>query len=301
MSVVRSALPVPEEREAAAAIQRLGGWYTLDDSKHVVEVNMVYHGSGRTRLQNTQFTDEALGYLPSFSKLRLIGLAWKQATDEGLKRLAGAHSLRAIHIWKAADVTDAGIDGLRGLKDLEVVHVDNARLSDAALQILSTLPKVHDLSLQGNNFTDDGLAYLSGMKQLRSLAVGMSKSQITDAGAAHVAGLANLESLDLQGAQISDEGLKQLRGLSKLRSLFLTGGGDPPLAITDQGLQTIASFADLDYLGLTNSRITDSGVLQLAALKKLRNLYVGSPLISEGGFDRLRAAMPQARIVRCNP
>ncbi|HEV8069883.1 MAG TPA: M56 family metallopeptidase [Planctomycetaceae bacterium] len=301
MSVVRSALPVPEEREAAAAIQRLGGWYTLDDSKHVVEVNMVYHGSGRTRLQNTQFTDEALGYLPSFSKLRLIGLAWKQATDEGLKRLAGAHSLREIHIWKAADVTDAGIEGLRGLKDLEVVHVDNARLSDAALQILSTLPKVYDLSLQGNNFTDDGLAYLSGMKQLRSLSVGMSKSQITDAGAAHVAGLANLESLDLQRAQISDEGLKQLRGLSKLKSLWLSGGGDGPLAITDTGLDVIASFANLKEAGLVNTRVTDRGLQQLAQLKKLQRLFLGSPLVSDEAFEHLRAALPNADIHRSRP
>jgi beta-lactamase regulating signal transducer with metallopeptidase domain len=301
MSVVRLSLPVQEEREAAAAIRRLGGWYTLDDSKHVVEVNMVYHGDGLTRLNNDQFTDEALSYMPKFTTLRLLALAWKQATDEGLKHLAGVTSLREIHIWKAAEVTDAGIESLQDLKNLEVVQVNGSKLTDASLRTLSLLPKVENLSLQGSEFTDEGLASLSTMKQLKSLAIDTHKTPISDAGADHLAALGNLERLILGNAQISDERLKQLRGLSKLKSLWLTGGGDSPLAITDQGLQTIASFADLDYLGLTNSRITDSGVLQLAALKKLRNLYVGSPLISEGGFDRLRAAMPQASIVRCNP
>jgi Carboxypeptidase regulatory-like domain len=301
MSVVRLALPVSEEREAAAAIRRLGGWYTLDDSKHVVEVNMVYHGDGPTRLNNDQFTDEALNYMPKFTKLHVLALAWKQATDEGLKHLAGAHLLREIHIWKAADVTDTGIESLQDLKNLEVVQVNGSKLTDASLRTLSLLPKVENLSLQGSEFTDEGLASLSTMKQLKSLAIDTHKTPISDAGADHLAALGNLERLILGNAQISDERLKQLRGLSKLKSLWLSGGGDSPLAITDQGLQTIASFADLDYLGLTNSRITDSGVLQLAALKKLRNLYVGSPLISEGGFDRLRAAMPKAHVVRCNP
>jgi hypothetical protein len=40
---VRLAIPVAAEREAAAAIRSLGGWYQVDSDNHVIEVNMVYH------------------------------------------------------------------------------------------------------------------------------------------------------------------------------------------------------------------------------------------------------------------
>jgi 5-hydroxyisourate hydrolase-like protein (transthyretin family) len=301
LSIVRFALPVPEEREAAAAIQRLGGWYTLDDSKHVIEVNMVYHGSGPTRLKNTQFTDESLGYLPKFTKLRQIALAWKQASDEGLTHLAGAHSLREIYIWKATDVTDAGIEALRGLKDLEVVQILDAQVSDAALRTLSTLPKLQRLTVPGSEFTDEGIAYLADMKQLRWLMIGTRKSHITDAGVAHLAGLSNLDALNLMGARLSDGGLKELSGLSKLKQLHLSGGGDAPEAITDQGLQTIESLTNLEGLTLRNSRITEAGLKSLATLKRLRSLGLGSPLLSDSAYVRLRAELPSVQILRTNP
>jgi internalin A len=262
---------------------------------------MVYHGTGPTRLQNDQFTDEALHYMARFSKIRLIALAWTQATDEGFKHLAGATSLRAIHVRKGAQLTDVGIESLHELKDLEEVHVDNSNLTDASLRTLSTMPKVESLALQGNNFTDDGLAYLSEMKQLKSLSVGMSKSQITDAGAAHLANLVNLEALDLQKARISDEGVKHLIGLTKLKSISLTGGGDSPFAITDQGLAILASLPNLERLFLINSRITEAGIAQLASMKKLRHLSIGSANLDGAAISRLRQALPRVKVLYCTP
>src|SRR5689334_14841410 len=59
--------PVEAERTAAEAVRKLGGWYALDEEKHVIEVNMVYYyePSGR-RHDNSQTTDKVLKHLPDF-------------------------------------------------------------------------------------------------------------------------------------------------------------------------------------------------------------------------------------------
>jgi beta-lactamase regulating signal transducer with metallopeptidase domain/5-hydroxyisourate hydrolase-like protein (transthyretin family) len=59
---VRLPIPVPAERQAAALIRQLGGWYEVNSDNHVVEVNMVFHGApGEQRYDNDRTdTDEAL-------------------------------------------------------------------------------------------------------------------------------------------------------------------------------------------------------------------------------------------------
>jgi hypothetical protein len=86
-----------------------------------------------------------------------------------------------------------------------------------------------------------------------------------------------------------------------LTALWLSGGGDPPLAITDAGIEVVASFVNLEEAGLVNTRVTDSGVQQLAALRKLRRLFLGSTSMSDAALERLRAALPSADIHRSRP
>jgi hypothetical protein len=96
------------------------------------------------------------------------------------------------------------------------------RIGDAALEALAKLPKLSKMSMQQNAFTDDGLAHLVDMQQLRSLWIGMSKGKITDAGLAHLAGLEDLEALDVQQSQVTDAGLEHLKGLKNLQNLYLS-------------------------------------------------------------------------------
>jgi len=40
---IRLKVPVAAERQAAALVLQMGGWYEVDADNHVSEVNMVYH------------------------------------------------------------------------------------------------------------------------------------------------------------------------------------------------------------------------------------------------------------------
>ena len=48
---------------------------------------------------------------------------------------------------------------------------------------------------------------------------------LTDQGLAHLSGLRNLDELVIQGSRITDEGLGHLRGLTKLKQLWLVNTG----------------------------------------------------------------------------
>jgi beta-lactamase regulating signal transducer with metallopeptidase domain/5-hydroxyisourate hydrolase-like protein (transthyretin family) len=209
---VRLAVPVAGEREAAAQVRKLGGWYTLDADGHVVEVNMVYHETDKRRFDNKLTeTDQALRAAAAFSRLKQLYLTEGQATDEVLQCIVGLLNLEVVCIWDARLVTDAGVAQLAGMGKLTDLHFSNGQLGDGSLKIFGSLPKLRSLSLQGNSFSDDGLRHLSGLKQLNSLWIGMNHKKITDAGIRHLMPLHQLKELDLQGAQLSKELFDELK------------------------------------------------------------------------------------------
>lgn len=204
--------PVPEERWAAKEIRELGGWYQLDADKHVVEVNMVYAEHEGKRYDNPYTdSDEALRAARAFPRLERLLLHKAQATDEAMTSVEGLKELRWFFVWDAVKLTDAGVKHLAGLKRLENVHLSNGGLGDGTLEVLSTLPNLKAMSLQGNAFTNEGLAHLVGMEQLESLWVGLGKGEITDAGLVHLEGLTNLKTLDLQRTGVTEKGLDELK------------------------------------------------------------------------------------------
>jgi beta-lactamase regulating signal transducer with metallopeptidase domain/protocatechuate 3,4-dioxygenase beta subunit/Leucine-rich repeat (LRR) protein len=225
------------EQAAIAAITKLGGWTKtekIDGQDRVIEVNMVYHEDDKLgRQDNRLISDDCLTYVRKFPKLQKLFLHREQATDAALANVEGNKTLETVLIWDASKVTDAGAAHLATLPNLKSVYVSNAQLTDEALRLFSKLPKIEDLSLQGNHFTDQGLAYVAGMTQLKRLVLGLGKNEITNDGLRHLARLTNLELLDLQDSQVTDAGLKHLVGLKKLQELWA------PPAVTRQGLQEL--------------------------------------------------------------
>jgi Leucine-rich repeat (LRR) protein len=146
------------------------------------------------------------------------------------------------------------------------------------------------LDLRKTKLTDEGLANLRGLRDLKVLYLG--GSQITDAGLAQVANFAKLEELTVNegGGQITDAGLKHLVGLKSLKKVvfgaFSTVGGPGLEGLTglegldiayssadDNTLASIGKLTSLRHLRLDhNNKITDAGLAELAGLGELRFL-----------------------------
>jgi beta-lactamase regulating signal transducer with metallopeptidase domain/protocatechuate 3,4-dioxygenase beta subunit len=295
---VRLQLPVADERPAAERIRQLGGWHEVDKDNHIVEVNMVYHETpDKRRYDNKRTdTDEALRAVKAFPRLKRLFLAKGQGTDEGLASVAGLKDLEILMIWDADKITDAGVKHLAGLTKLQSVHFDNGQLGDGALEIFARLPALKHLSLQGNAFSDEGLKHLEGMKQLRSLWIGMNRKPITDAEVKHLAGLTMLEQLDLQGASLSDAAVTALKNLKQLRTLNLNGP-----AITDASVKYLLGMTKLQQLGIWKTGLTQKGVERLMTLPDLKRLMIPSSAIPGERRDELQQRRPGLQIIFCSP
>ncbi|MGL4421964.1 MAG: hypothetical protein ACRCZF_14955, partial [Gemmataceae bacterium] len=71
-----------------------------------------------------------------------------------------------------ADVTDATIEHLRGLKKLRRLDLSNSQLTDSALPILAELPELEDVKLSRTKVTDEGIAtFLKTAPKLREITL----------------------------------------------------------------------------------------------------------------------------------
>jgi hypothetical protein len=301
---VRLQLPVADERAAAERIRQLGGWHEVDKDNHIVEVNMVYHElPGKKRYNNKRTdTDEGLRIVKAFPRLKRLFLHKGQATDEGLASVSELKDLEDLFIWDADKITDAGVKHLAALAKLKQIHISNSQIGDGALEVFARLPALKQLSLQGSAFSDKGLKHLEGMKQLRTLWIGMNRKPITDAGVKHLAGLTMLEGLDLQGASLSDEGIAALKALTELKLLFLNGDDRPGgKRITDASVDILAAMTKLQELNLLNARITERGVKRLSELPKLKALSLSTSSLSEQAREELQKRRPGLHLSLSGP
>lgn len=238
------------QKEAIEAVKRHGGWVHFDYEfsygkivaggkprwpdwlvnaigeeyfREIRQVSLVYDDTGGNRLDNpnVQSCEEVLANLARLPGLRKLLLKETQATDEGLRHIGRMTELEELYMWDAADVTDAGIAHLNRLDRLKMIHVSDAKLTNASLIFLSRLPAMRELSLQGNHFTDAGLAGMGGQGRIERLYVGLGQSRFSDAGLASLASFDKLKSLDLQGSDVSIQALRQLARSSKLKQIFM--------------------------------------------------------------------------------
>lgn len=107
---------------------------------------------------------------------------------------------------------------------------------------------------------------------------------IGDGQMASLAGLTELRRLELDQGIFTDAGMAHFKGLVKLESLGLYNCK----AITDVGLTNLAGLRNLRWLNLGSTRITDNGLAHLAGLRNLRTLDLGTTRISDAGLEHLK-------------
>jgi hypothetical protein len=238
-----------EQREAVEAVKAYGGWVhydwefvngklskgttpwapawlrrTIGDDffQDVAHVSLVYDDSTGKRYDNlnTRPCDDLLALLEPLGGIKQLLLQGTQVTDEGMRHISGMSGLDELYIWDATEVSDAGVAHLKDLGRLRKIHISRSKIGDASLGTLGGLPRLEDMALQGNHFTDAGLALLKRSTNLKRLWIGLGETKITDAGMAHLSGLTNLELLDLQGTEVTERGLDHLKTLKKLTVLW---------------------------------------------------------------------------------
>jgi Leucine-rich repeat (LRR) protein len=245
-----------------------------------------------------------LGKLTNLTTLDLRGIA---VTDAGLKELAPLKNLHTLGLDNN-QLTDSVLRSLREMGLLHALTQASAAPAPVYDDFGRTIQKgkrptrsedVVELNLWGAPVTGAGLKEVATLKNLKSLLLGQTK--VTDAGLRELAPLKDLATLDLGGTKVTDDGLKELAPLQKLTTLSLPG------TLTDGALRSLHEIGllhalklpntwgerptkpeDVVSLDLSNTKVTDAGLKELAPLKKLTTLKLNNDQVADVALHSLR-------------
>jgi hypothetical protein len=154
-----------------------------------------------------QLTDEGLQPLASNRTISHINLA-EQFTDAGLKHLAKMPQLEMLIGIMGEGVTDAGIASLKTLPKLRIVELGPSN-TDACLRELAQFPALDNLNIRKSRVTSKGFGELKGMTKLRQ--INLMDVPLTDEAVAALGELSQLRSLIVQGYKLSPRQMEVLK------------------------------------------------------------------------------------------
>jgi internalin A len=168
----------------------------------------------------------------------------------------------------------------------------NTTFNDKDVVHLKWMIDLRQLSLNGANVSDEGLAFLSGLTKLEVLD--LCNTKISDAWREAMPELPKLSWLDVRGTKVTDLGLRRLVDLPSLKSLFISGP-----KITNSGLEHLGKMPTLEHLSLSLCRgVSNSGLLYLRGLYRLKRLDLRGTSVLEDGANQLQRFLPNCAILR---
>ncbi len=259
--VATAALAAPPDQYSW--IGDAGGAVTRDTQGRVTAVD----------LRASWVSDSDIARLADIPTLSRLDLSQTRISDHGLRQLKNAPAITDLDLRYAELITGEGMSALKTWKHLKRLDLEGTKISDSALQHLSTLSSLESLNIACVLVTDAGLESLTALTNLKELILGGNK--LTDAGLQSLRQLRGLTSLDLGGAQREDSGiwlvsfaqpgLDAISTLKDLKQLRLQG-----TLISASGLETLKDLR-LELLDLHDcSRIGDDAIPILAAFSTLR-------------------------------
>ena len=228
----------------------------------------------------SRITDASVVHLQSLKQLKVLILTGTAVTDLGLRSLVPMSSVVALDLEVCDGVSDAACETLGKLLQLRALVVkktgfETGMITNAGLEHLQQLTNLELLNLYGNGVNDAGLIHLQGMTKLREL--NLSLLAITDKGMVHLKPLDQLEQLDLlysvgfSGPILSNAGVAPLGSMTKLTSLNLTGA-----RMNDAGLEQLQGLKNLTTLLLVHTGVSATGV------KSFQAAVPGCVVVKEG-------------------
>ncbi len=223
---------------------------------------------------------EHLGHLSALESLNVIAT---KAGDEWIAPIGKLTNLKTLRLTNNGKLTDAGMEKLAGLRNLESFSFVGTAITGRAYARCEGWTRVVKVSHRGSSIDDEGLKQLcEHLPNLESISLAHAK--FTDAGAPHLAKLTKLKGLELGTRNATPACLKNLTGLP-LEYLQLGDGLDAP-----EGIAAIKAIPTLKRVTLTNcTKLDDAGLKLAADLKQLEQLELGGLELPDERLPQLQA------------
>jgi len=219
---------------------------------------------------------EHLGQITTLESLQVIST---KANDEWITPIGQLTSLKTLSFINNGKLTDAGMEKLAGLKNLQSFNFVGTSITGRAYAKFDGFTKLVKASHRGSRIDDDGLQQLcERLPNLESLSLAHAK--FTDAGAPYLAKLTKLKALQIGSRNATPACLKNLIALP-LESLRLSDGLEAPDSIA-----FIKAIPTLKHVALDGLKLDDAGLKLAADLKQVEKLELS-------GLDLPDERLPQ--------
>jgi hypothetical protein len=264
-----------------ALAKAAGGPIAIFDTLKLVDLSVPNTGPHDKR-ENDPYDAvffEHIGHLHALESLNVISTKFN---DDWIAPIGQLTSLKKLSSTNNGKLTDAGMEKLAGLTNLESFNFVGTQITGRAYAKCTGWSKVTRVSHRGSSIDDEGLKELCDhLPNLESISLAHAK--FTDAGAPSLAKLTKLKGLEL-GAHATAAALKNLYGLP-LEYLQLGEGFSGPDSIA-----AIKPISTLKRVTLTDCKKLDDAGLKLAAdLKQLEQLELGSLELPDERLPQLQA------------
>jgi Leucine-rich repeat (LRR) protein len=159
---------------------------------------------------------------PKLPTAARVAVTIETATDAVLASLKKAPQVGSLSVTDATKCTDKGFAALKELPHLRKLVIGQSALSSAGVNAIGQCKELRVLYLGNAGLTDAELAGLKKLTLLESLDVS-GNPQITDKGMVHIKALERLQFLYLANTSLTDKGLPELKPLDGLRTLNVVG------------------------------------------------------------------------------
>lgn len=258
-----------------------GGAIALFDTLKLVDLSVPNTGPHDKRESDPYDAAffEHVGHLQGLESLNVISTKFN---DDWIAPIGQLTTLKKLSFTNNGKLTDAGMEKLAGLSNLESFNFVGTQITGRAYAKCTNWNKVIRVSHRGSSIDDEGLKELCDhLPNLESISLAHAK--FTDAGAPNLAKLKKLKGLEL-GAHATSAALQNLAGLP-LEYLQLGEGFTGP-----ECLPVIKPISTLRRLTLTDCRKLDDAGLKLAAdLKQLEQIEFGSLDLPDERLPQLQA------------
>lgn len=202
-----------------------------------------------------------------------------------------------------SEAGDKTLASLGELPELAHLYLFVTRITDNGLRQLGRFPNLTEIDLQGTDIGDEGLLALADLERLTEVDV--RHTRVTPGGVARLQSAR--PGLRIKAATDDSSLVNVARRLRPARTVLSRPAGWRPInvrlraagpGVTDIGVSALRGVANIEELDLTDARVTDAAVGDLAKLSGLKKLLLRGTQVSESGIARLQRALPRCAIER---
>lgn len=220
-------------------------------------------------LEGLKISDVSIKAVSKMSSVEYLSVASTSITSTGVSYLRDLRGLKSVDLSECVGISDAEVDVITQLPKLTFLALDGCRVSDASLKSIARLSQMSSLDLSDLNISDQGIRELESMKQLATLS--LCDTFVTDKSIEVIAKLHTIRNLMLDGTLISDKCMQLLAGMPNLEVLTLSR-----TSISDVGLGRLSGSRTLRVLHLFECpQVTKSGLRKIGDFQNLCRLHVG--------------------------